>query len=55
MPDYQKLYMLLFNACTDAVNHIDLHNFGMARQALICGQQAAEELYIQNQDDEAEG
>ena len=55
MPDYQKMYTLLFNACTDAVNHIDLQNFGMARQTLIDGQQAAEELYMQDQDDAAEG
>jgi len=46
MPDYQKLYTLLFNACTDAIIQIDRQNYGMARDLLVRAQQDAEELYI---------
>ena len=46
MPDYQKLYTLLFNACTDALVQLEQQNFGAAKQALIEAQQQAEEQYI---------
>ena len=31
MPDYQKLYTLLFHACTDARMQLELQNFCAAR------------------------
>ena len=46
MPDYQKLYTLLFNACTDAVEAMEQMNFGAAKTILIRAQQQAEEQYI---------
>ena len=46
MPDYQKLYTLLFNAATDALRAMEQLNFGQARDLLIRAQQQAEELYI---------
>jgi len=46
MQDYQKLYTLLFNACTDAVEAMDRLDFGTAKALLIAVQQQAEERYI---------
>ena len=46
MQDYQKLYTLLFNACTDAVEAMDRLDFGTAKALLIAAQQQAEEQYI---------
>lgn len=46
MQDYQKLYALLFNACTDAVEAMEQMNFGTAKDLLIAAQQQAEEQYI---------
>lgn len=50
MPDYQKLYTLMFNAVTDALADMDAMNFGAAKDRLQSAQIQAEELYI-NQDD----
>lgn len=49
--NYQKLYALLFNACTDAIRQLDLQNFGTAREILIAAQQYAEELYLCEEDE----
>ncbi len=46
MQDYQKLYTLLFNACTDAVEAMERMDFGTAKATLISAQQQAEEQYI---------
>ena len=46
MTDYQKLYALLFNAVTDALDAMEQMNFGRAKELLITAQQAAEEVYI---------
>lgn len=46
MPDYQKLYTLIFNAATDALADLDAMNFGAAKDRLRAAQQRAEELYI---------
>lgn len=46
MPDYQKMYTMLFNAVTDAVESIQQHNAAMAEKLLIQAQQETEELYI---------
>ena len=50
MPDYQKLYALLFNAVTDALDEMDRLNFGRAKELLMAAQQAAEEAYISDGD-----
>lgn len=44
--DYKPLYHKLFNACTDALTDMEKQNFGQARVRLICAQQEAEELYL---------
>ena len=46
MQDYQKLYTMLFNACTDAVEAMDRMDFGTARTLLVRAQQEAEERYL---------
>lgn len=48
MPDYQKLYTLLFNAITDALTALDAQNFGTAKDGLIRAQQQAEERYLED-------
>ena len=44
--DYQKLYSLLFNRITDALEQLEQQNFGIARNLLIQAQQEAEEVYL---------
>jgi len=46
MPDYQKLYTLLFHAVTDALEDMERMDFGRARERLIAAQQEAEEKYM---------
>lgn len=50
MPDYQKLYTLMFNAATDVLEDLNAMNFGAARDRLRFAQQRAEELYISRDD-----
>ena len=47
MADYERLYQLLFNGVTDAIETIDEQNYGSAREKLISIQQEAENLYIE--------
>ena len=44
--NYEKLYHLLFNAITDALEQMEKQNFGTAKETLIAAQQQAEEIYI---------
>ena len=46
MPDYEKMYHLLFNAITDALIQMEAQNYGDAQDTLISAQQKAEEIYI---------
>ena len=46
MEVYQKMYYLLFNAITDALEQLDAQNYGEAKETLISAQQKAEEIYI---------
>ena len=46
MPDYEKMYHLLFNAITDALEQLEQQNYGSAKDLLIAAQQQAEEIYI---------
>ena len=50
MEDYAKLYHLLFNAITDALEQMNAQNFGSAKEALVSAQQKAEEIYITAED-----
>lgn len=44
--DYKAMYLLLFNAVTDALEKMDRQNYGEASALLIAAQQKAEELYM---------
>ena len=46
MTDYKAMYLLLFNAVTDALEKMDVQNYGEASALLITAQQKAEELYM---------
>ena len=46
MPDYKKLYFMLFAAMADAVEDLGEENYGAAKQRLISAQQEAEEEYL---------
>ena len=46
MPDYQKMYFILFNAITDAVESMKQQNYGAAKKILILAQQETEEIYV---------
>lgn len=46
MPDYQSLYLHLFNRITDALQEIEKQNFGRTADILRSAQQEAEEMYI---------
>ena len=43
---YKKLYLLLFNAITDALEQLKKQNVGTARELLISAQKSAEELFL---------
>ena len=53
--NYQKLYLHLFNAVTDALEELSRMNFGKAKADLIAAQQECEELYIGDEDEEKQG
>ena len=44
--EYKKLYHLLFNAITDALEQMEQQNYGSAKDLLITAQQEAEDIYI---------
>lgn len=46
MEEYKKMYLLLFNAITDALEQMEKQNYGTAKDLLIAAQQQAEEIYI---------
>lgn len=51
MTDFKRMYYLLFNKITDALNAIDNLNFGQAADVLRSAQVEAEELYVSGEDD----
>ena len=48
MPDYQKLYSILFNAITDTLEDLRKQNYGMASERLMHAQLTTETLYIES-------
>ena len=46
MPDFKALYFSLFAAMIDAVEQIEVANYGAAKDILITAQQKAEDIYI---------
>jgi hypothetical protein len=52
MPDYRQMYLILFNAVTDAIEKLRrCDSFGVLA-LLTTAQQKAEELYIEAKDEE---
>ena len=48
MPDYEKMYHLLFNAITDALEQMEKQNLGSAKDLLTSAQQKTEEIYMES-------
>ena len=48
MPDFEKMYFLLFNAITDALDALQASNIGLAALVLQRAQAQSEELYIES-------
>ena len=49
--EYQKPYLHLFNAVTDALEQLKQQNYGVVKDLLIRAQQEAEELFISTNDE----
>lgn len=47
---YRKMYCLLFNAITTAIEELRKNNYGNAESILIQAQKEAEEEYISNEE-----
>ena len=52
MPNYQKLYTLLFNGITDALEELGRMNVGRAQELLRTAQQETEEGYLSMEEEE---
>ena len=52
MEIYKKLYHLMVDASERAIEAMEQSNYGEAKEILIQAEQAAEELYVEN---DAEG
>ena len=46
--NYEKMYHLLFNALTDALEQMEKQNLGSAKDLLTTAQQKAEEIYMES-------
>jgi len=51
LTDYQKMYLTMFNAVTDAIEQMERLNFGMAKKTLLQAQCIAEEIYMEQNTD----
>ena len=47
MPDYEKMYHILFNAITNALRELEAGRAGEAARLLMEAQKETEELYIE--------
>ncbi|MBR2717149.1 MAG: hypothetical protein IKP17_09685 [Oscillospiraceae bacterium] len=52
--DWEKLYHLLFNRITDALEQLERRNYGSAEELLRKAQLEAEECYLGSREGEAE-
>ena len=50
MTDYQKMYLILFNAITDSLTQLEARNYGEAEHILREAQKQAETLFLEGQD-----
>ncbi len=48
---FKRMYLLLFNRITDAIEALQRGDSAKARTILICAQQEAEELYIEGKEE----
>ena len=46
--NYEKMYNLLFNAITDALEQMEKQNLGSAKDLLTTAQQKTEEIYMES-------
>ena len=46
--NYEKMYHLLFNTITDALEQMEKQNLGSAKDLLTTAQQKAEEIYMES-------
>ena len=46
--NYEKMYHLLFNAITDALEQMEKQNHGSAKDLLTTAQQKTEEIYMES-------
>ena len=46
--NYEKMYQLLFNAITDALEQMEKQNLGSAKDLLTTAQQKTEEIYMES-------
>ena len=46
--NYKKMYHLLFNAITDALEQMEKQNLGSAKDLLTTAQQKTEEIYMES-------
>ena len=49
VPNFESLYLYLFNRITDAVEEIKEQNYGKAREILMKAQEEAEERYMKEE------
>ena len=49
MPNYEKMYALLFNAITDALRMMEHEQYADAALTLAAAQCQTEEMYMENQ------
>ncbi|NLA85676.1 MAG: hypothetical protein GX847_00005 [Clostridiales bacterium] len=54
MLNYEKLYRILFNGITDAIDTFEREGYENAREVLMKAQQAAEEYFISGEEEEDE-
>ena len=46
--NYEKMYQLVFNAITDALEQMEKQNLGSAKDLLTTAQQKTEEIYMES-------
>ena len=46
--NYEKMYHLLFNAITDALEQMEKQNLGSAKDLLTTAQKKTEEIYMES-------
>ena len=46
--NYEKMYHLLFNAITDALEQMEKQNLGSAKDLLTTAQQKTEKIYMES-------